>query len=400
MSSARRRPIASPHGTRVTAVRLALLLSVAMTAGCATLPSSGPTARQVTRMARDQAGIPDLHIVEIDSAAIATVERASVAAEPGLAALESTGDVDTVGPGDILQIAVYEVGVSLFGGGAASTATTEGTAAPAARDAGISNVVVDRDGAITLPYVGRLQVAGLAPPAIQTLIERGLRKYSQSPQVIVNVRENVANTVVVMGEVQKPGRLPLTLARPRLLDAIALAGGTAQPQSMVVRFTRAGRSAEQPLEAIVAGSRQDLALLPGDRIQLIRAPRTFTVFGATNKVSQIAFESSSVSLAEAIARAGGPSDGSADPSAVFLFRYDAAAAPAATAPAPGERALPTIYRLNMLNPSSYFLAQRFSMRDKDVIYIANAAANQPTKLIQVINLLFSPFFTVRAATRN
>ena len=64
----------------------------------------------------------------------------------------------------------------------------------------------------------------------------------------------------------------------------------------------------------------------------------------------------------------------------------------------GER--PTIYRLNLMKPSHYFLAQRFAMRDKDVIYIANARANQGLKLVQVINQLFTPLFFVREVTRD
>jgi polysaccharide export outer membrane protein len=39
------------------------------------------------------------------------------------------------------------------------------------------------------------------------------------------------------------------------------------------------------------------------------------------------------------------------------------------------------------------------MHDKDVIYIANAAANQPSKFVNIINQLFSPFITARAITR-
>jgi polysaccharide export outer membrane protein len=53
----------------------------------------------------------------------------------------------------------------------------------------------------------------------------------------------------------------------------------------------------------------------------------------------------------------------------------------------------------MLKPQSYFLSQRFAMRDKDVIYIANAAANQPSKLVGIVNQLFSPFVTARAIAR-
>ena len=106
----------------------------------------------------------------------------------------------------------------------------------------------------------------------------------------------------------------------------------------------------------------------------------------------MSFETGDVSLAEAVARAGGPTDSSADPSAIFLFRYDPQV--------DGAQAVPIVYRLNMLNPTSYFLAQRFLVRDKDVIYIGNAAANQPAKLVAIINQLFSPIVTARALARS
>jgi polysaccharide export outer membrane protein len=54
----------------------------------------------------------------------------------------------------------------------------------------------------------------------------------------------------------------------------------------------------------------------------------------------------------------------------------------------------------MLLPSSYFLSQRFAVRDKDVVYIANARSNRPAKLIGIINQLFSPFVTARAIAGN
>ena len=57
-----------------------------------------------------------------------------------------------------------------------------------------------------------------------------------------------------------------------------------------------------------------------------------------------------------------------------------------------------IYRLNMLRPDSYFLSQRIGMRDKDVIYIAGAASNQPGKLAQILGQLFSPIFMAQRLT--
>ena len=159
----------------------------------------------------------------------------------------------------------------------------------------------------------------------------------------------------------------------------------------MVRFNRGSQFLEERLGRIRAGATDDLVLIPGDRIELLKRPRSYISLGATGKVEQIDFQTGEVSLAEAVARAGGPTDAVADPSAVFLFRYDPAA--------PGGMEKPVIYRLNMLQPASYFLSQRFAVRDKDVIYVANAAANRPAKMVNIINQLFSPFVTARAIAR-
>jgi len=366
---------------------------VAMT-GCATLPSSGPTARQIERGA--VASRPGLRF-QIVNLAPDIVERLRNDENnrrngvPTLAQLARDARTDTIGAGDVLTISIYEVGVALFGGSGPRIAG-EGFD-PSARGETFPAVVVDREGTIRLPYIGRLGVGGLTPFEVQRLIEQGLKGKSQSPQALVVVRSNIANTVYVTGDVRRPGRLELSLGRERLLDAIAASGGSVgTSEDTLVRFARGGRIVEQRLGFIRSGTADDLLLIPGDRVELIRRPRTFNVFGATARASQINFETGEVSLAEALARVGGPNDSQADPSAVFLFRYDGI-------PDAPEAGLPKIYRLDMLKPESYFLSQRFAMRDKDVIYIANAAANQPSKLVNIINQLFSPFVTARALSK-
>jgi len=163
-------------------------------------------------------------------------------------------------------------------------------------------------------------------------------------------------------------------------------------------------SVEQLLSLINTGSADDLVLLPGDRIQIIRRPQTYTVFGAT-KVSQVNFDNPALTLAEAMARAGGPADDRADPSAIFVFRYARAQdgtplVPDSAKPELAGIPAPTIYRLDMMRPTSYFLAQNFMLRDKDVLYVANAAANRPSKLIGVVNQLFSPLVTAKILLDN
>ena len=384
---------------------LALTSAAIALAGCATLPSSGPTARQIVKGSAANENEIGFRIVDVDAHVLTELkgyDSAMAAAAQSLASLASEGRNDAVGPGDVLAIGIYEVGASLFSGGGVR-ATADGFD-PSARGENFAAITVDRDGTIKLPYLGRIAVAGRTPSEIQEMIERSLRGKSQSPQAVVAVKENIANTVYVSGDVTKPGRQELTLGRERLLDAIASAGGpvaragntgttAGTSDDSVIRFTRNERVLEQRLGDVRTGTPDDLLLLAGDRIEIIRRPRSFTVFGATNRVSQVSFDTPGLTLAEAVARVGGPSDERADPSAVFLFRYypDSKVAD-------GE--VPVIYRLDLMRPASYFLAQRFPMRDKDVIYIANAAANQPSKLIAVINQLFSPFLTARVLLRN
>jgi polysaccharide export outer membrane protein len=375
----------SPHVRALGAIS-----GLALLAGCASLPSSGPTAGEIKRGTQDQNQL-GFKIVDIDGPLLQQIvarDAAADAAQPTLSSLAREGRNDVVGPGDLLSIGIYEVGVSLFG----SSTYGGGVADPSARAETFPEVIVDRDGTITLPYVGRLNVAGHSTTEIEAMIVRGLKGKSQTPQALVSIKQNISSTVYVAGDVHTPGRYNLTLQSERLLDAIALAGGaTNSAEDTVVRFNRGSQFLEERLGRIRAGAADDLMLVPGDRVELLKRPRSFISLGATGKVEQTDFETGEVSLAEAVARAGGPTDSVADPSAVFLFRYDPAA--------PGGIERPIIYRLNMLQPASYFLSQRFAVRDKDVIYIANAAANRPAKMVNIINQLFSPFVAARAVTR-
>lgn len=372
-----------PRGRAIMAVAAG---AIAL-AGCSTLPSSGPTAGQINGALKkdNQLGFT---IVDIDP--VATAKLASLPpADGGLSRLAKPGRIDTLGPGDVLTISIFEVGVTLFTG-AAGTPAQGGAFNPSARATPLDDVLVDSSGTIVLPYVGKLNVTGKTPAELSRMIERGLRGLSQRPQVQVTVKVNAHNNYYVLGDVRTPGKFPLTLPEERLLDSLARAGGAAiQPDDAVLRLTRDGESAETRLSAIDASGPQNIALLPGDRIQLFTRPRTFLAFGSTLKVSQVSFSASELSLAEALARIAGPNENSADASAIYLFRYDA------TAPqVPGGQ--PVIYRLNMLKAQSYFLSQRIGMRDKDVIYVASAASNQPGKLAAILGQLFSPLLAAQS----
>lgn len=376
-----------------TRLHLTALATAALVSGCSTLPSAGPTAAQINA-ALEKHNTVGFTIVDID----ATTAPALAFAPPPpgqLATLERAGRIDTIGAGDVLEVNIFEVGVTLFGGASSSSGSPSqgGTFNPSARGTTLGPVKVDANGNIQLPYIGRLAVAGKTPGEVEGMIERGLRGLSQRPQALVTVKDNAYNVFYVSGDVRTPGRYQLSLPRERLLDALARAGGTTnQPDDMVARVTRGDVSAETRLSAVEASGPQNINLLPGDRVELFNRPRTYLVFGSTEKVSQVNFGANQLSLAEAIARIGGPSERIADPSAVYLFRYSQN-----EAEMPGGK--PVIYRLNMMRPDSYFLSQRVGMNDKDVIYIATAAANAPGKLANILGQMFSPIIAVRAVSR-
>lgn len=356
-------------------------------AGCATLPSSGPTGKQIEKSAvapRD--GVP-IQIVEIQGTADvpATARTNSPASILPQTAPTPT---DMVGPGDVLDINIYEAGVTLFASGAPASAAGQ-MAAPGVQVQKLPPTRIDDLGDITIPYAGTMHVAGLTTGEIEATIRNALRKLSQNPQVIVTLNQAITNTVIVGGEVARPGRLILQTNRESLSDVIALAGGyRGSSKDLMVRIMRGTTSADVRINDMVENPALDVRIRPGDRLMLVDDPRTYSILGASGRVEQVPFRRSTVSLAEAIATAGGTNPNLGDPAAIFLFRY--------TLDADGKE-VPRVYHINMMQTGAYFIAQKFTMQDKDVLYFGNAAANQPSKLVQLISQLFSPVLTVTSA---
>ena len=117
--------------------------------------------------------------------------------------------------------------------------------------------------------------------------------------------------------------MPLTAKGERLLDALAAAGGVRQPvNKMTLQVSRSGQVQAMALDAIIRDPKQNIVLQPGDVITSFFQPLSFTVLGATGKNEEINFEAQGISIAQALARAGGLQDVRADARGVFLFRFE------------------------------------------------------------------------------
>jgi len=356
-----------------------------MLAGCANLPVSGPTGIEIRQAANPKAGQYPFTLVEV-----ATADALPAApAVPG-SSLESMPPrpTDLLGPGDVLNITVYEAGVSLFGTALRSAAAGSGAMDTTSTAEKLPPVRVDDYGYIKVPFVGRVRAAGHTAVELQSIIQSGLRGMSQDPQVMVSIEQSITNSVILAGEVARPGRLVLSTNRESLLDAIALAGGyRGDAKDAVARVQRDGQSFEIRLSDLLDLPQEDLAIAPGDRITLVSRPQSFSVLGAPNKSEEIRFPRGRLTLAEAVALAGGANPNAGDAAAVFVFRY---------VPSANGTEQPTVYHLNMMSPGAYLLSQRFAMHDRDVLYVGNARANQLTKFVQLLSQLFVPVATARA----
>jgi polysaccharide export outer membrane protein len=368
-------------------------VSVASTAlavaGCASLPVSGPTGNEIRHAAASKGTAYPFKLIEVETAD-------SLPAAPLIPASTLTTmqpqPTDLLGPGDVLNVTVYEAGVSLFGTALHAVSAADGAAMDTSSTAEkLPPLRVDDFGYIKVPFIGRMRAAGHTAGELQAMIQNGLRGMSQDPQVLVSVAQSITNSIILAGEVAKPGRLVLATNRESLIDAIALAGGyRGDAKDAVARVQRDGQAFEIRLSDLLDLPQQDIPVEPGDRITLVSRPQAFSILGAPTKSEEMTFPRGRLTLAEAVALAGGANPNAGDAAAVFVFRY---------VPQPNGTEQPTVYHLNMMRPGAYLLSQRFLMHDRDVLYVGNARANQLSKFVNLLSQLFVPVATARVVAQ-
>lgn len=257
----------------------------------------------------------------------------------------------------------------------------------------LPNQAVDESGNITVPYAGAIRASGRTPSEVQRAIVEALKGRSIEPQVVVAVVEQRTSLISVLGDVKTSGRFPASPSGERVVDAIARAGGPAsQGYDMWVTLERQGHRASVPFGALVYEPANNIFVLPSDIIYLYNQAQTFVAFGAAGNQGQFKFDAWRLSLAEAIGKVGGLTDGQADPASVFVYRGE----PKEVARQFGVDVstfegpiVPVIYSVNLRDPGGYFLTQGFEMRNKDVIFVSNAAAVETTKFLNFLRTIMA-----------
>lgn len=351
---------------------VALLASVALVASCG-LPRSGPTKREILSGAVDQKG--DAFIVTVTPA----VSRAA-AVQPSFgfsAAFRNAGVIgsDIISPGDTLGVTVFEnvKDDPLLGN-------------TGQRVSALSEIQVDGQGYIYIPYAGRIMAAGQTPEGVRQAITRQLEDQTPDPQVTVARLAGTGSSVSISGQASVSGVYPIEASTRTLASMLAKAGGvTIDPAIAIVRVTRGGQTGRVWLQDLYDNPSLDIALRAGDQIVVEKDGRSFIALGATGAQKLVPFESETLSALEAIATVGGLSTDAADPTGVFILRDESEAVARAVL---GRKDLSgdqrIVYVLNLTDPTGLFEARDFHVRDGDTLYVTEAPYVQWRKTLAAI----------------
>lgn len=257
----------------------------------------------------------------------------------------------------------------------------------------LPNQAVDNNGNISVPYAGNIRAKDRTPVQVQQAIVEALKNRAIEPQAVVSLVDQRTSLVTVLGEVNKPAVLPAVPAGEHILDSIARAGGPkAAGYDTMVMLEREGHRAMATFGALVYQPANNIYAHPGDTIYVYNEPQTFLAFGASGTQGQFKFDAWRISLAEAVAKAAGLKDEQADPTFVFLYRGESREVLERLGIDCSQFSgpiIPVIYNVNLRDPAGYFLATNFEIRNKDVIFTANAQSVETTKFLTFLRTIMA-----------
>jgi polysaccharide export outer membrane protein len=355
---------------RAIARPTAVVLGLGILAGCQAINGDGPWMNDAS--SRSTEALP-FDVIDLTPTTIVAYRPDPNVDVPSAAiGLPAVGRI-VVSPGDVLKVRIFEP----YDGAVFPTIQKPGA------DLGTQRVT--DDGSIDVPYVGRVSVAGLDLSGVEQRIADQVKANgrAQDPQVIVEFVADRTNTIMVSGDVKTPTRLSLLEGIRSVVDAINRCGGLNQQLPAAQAEVVLRRNGQVMLIAqfsdLLAG--HDVPVQKGDEIVVRPNSRTYTVLGAVTKSGNYELTKPNLTLLEALGSVNGLSDERANKTGVFVFRMgDLQADPSARG---------RVFRLDLNQPVSIFVAQQFGMKPRDVVYVTNAPLYEYNKILTAIYRTFS-----------
>jgi polysaccharide biosynthesis/export protein len=273
-----------------------------------------------------------------------------------------------VGPGDVLQIVVWDHPELAAALGQPTQSTRPSDATP--------GFLIDDDGNVQFPYAGSLHVAGQTATTIQKELYSRLSKVYQKPEVTVRVASFRRSQVYLDGEVHTPGAQPVTDIPMSLMMAINQAGGfSATADRSRVQLIRNGTVYSLNVDDLVKRGHDpaQIYLRPGDLVRVAaREDSGVYVMGEVNKPATVLpLRNGSLTLSQAISDGGSFDSNTAAARQLFVIRNSTSETP-------------QIYHLDATSPVAMVLANQFELQPKDIVYVGQGGL---VRFNRVLNLL-------------
>jgi polysaccharide biosynthesis/export protein len=369
-----------------TVARISVVGAALLTSGClGFIPASGPNSASVYSGVGARVNYALVNLTPKTVDVLAQYEPAGLAGT--FTSTKGPPDI-RFGIGDVVSVTIFEAAAGgLF-------IPTEAGVRPG-NFVQLPDEQVDNGGYITVPYAGAVRAAGRTNVEVQKDIVDRIKNRAIEPQVLVTLAKQNTSLITVFGEVGNPIRYPAASlgARDRVTDAITRAGGIKnQGYQTWVMLERDGKRGSVPLANLVNEPNNNIFVQPGDRIYVYVEDQKFIAFGASGTQGEFPFGAWRINLAQAVAKAGGLSDGAADPGSVFLYRREprhvAELLGADVSRLEGD-VVPVIFSVDFHDPSGYFLGTKVQMRNSDIIFVANAEGVEIAKVANLMNTVMS-----------
>ena len=348
-------PPSSPLARRrifATATCSALMIAACMLGGCASGGQAGASPG-----VGDLIDSGDVKLVQITPQLVAAnrqTKREPVPKE----LLDYRPESYQINPGDTIMVTVWdhpELNTNSGGG----------------QDVVANGRLVHPDGTFYYPYVGTLKVAGMKIEDLRSTITTRLAQYLQTPQVDVNI-VGYGSRITLQGAFKDTSSQSITTVPLTLSQAVGAAVVDAEQADLSgLVLTRDGKSHRIDMDALSShGSAiPNIYLKPGDRLYMpFNDRKEAYVMGEVLRPQAISFKTSDLTLTQVLGRVGGLNPVTAKSEAVYVIRgvdLDNM-----------ERKPATVYQLDASTPAAYALADEFSVKPGDVVFVGEAGVTR------------------------
>jgi len=255
-------------------------------------------------------------------------------------------------------------------------------------NAQLAGRTVNADGTFFFPYAGKVRAAGRTVQEVREDLATRLSRVLVEPQVDVSVLSYRSQRTFILGQVEKPGIVPITDVPLTITDLITQAGGlTPEADLTAATLMRQGRALPIDLYALYyeGDIRQNVSLVAGDILTIPenRFKKVF-VLGEVSKPQSMVMPRGRMTLAEAISDSGGFNPLTSNAGQLYVIRD-------------GSNGKAQIWHLDAASPDALILADRFTLRPRDVVYVDPAGV---ARFSRIINNILPTATVLRATVQN